>query len=247
MKSSIGFDPRAIPWTSNEGQWPALDTAALSVERLTHWFKNQPTWTPELQKEPAYGKRSPQAAAVLIPIIDRSAQGLQPRVLLTQRSQNLSSHAGQIAFPGGKVDVSDLSIEHAALREAEEEVGLSPNCVQVIGTLPPYITGTAFHITPVLGWVSAPHVICANPHEVDDVFEVPLAFLMNPNNHRFHQWQHEGISRQWYSMPYLEIQTAKHDGSEDLMKAPFKERFIWGATAAMIRNLYRFLLASNSL
>ena len=243
LKSSHGFDPRQIPWTSNEGQWPALDTAALSAERLIDLFNQPPTWTPELQKEPAIGMRNPLAAAVLIPIVDRSAQGIEPHVLLTLRSQHLSSHAGQIAFPGGKVDASDASIEHAALREAEEEVGLSPACVQVIGSLPPYVTGTAFHITPVIGWVSAHHVIRPNPHEVADVFEVPLSFLMNPDNHRFHQWEQDGVSRHWYSMPYLETQTAQHGNQQTC----FKERFIWGATAAMIRNLYRFLLASNSL
>ena len=243
MKSSSGFDPRDIPWTSNAGQWPALNTAALSVERLIHLFNKPPAWTPELQKEPISGVRSPHAAAVLIPIIDRSNQGIEPHVMLTLRSQNLSSHAGQIAFPGGKVDASDASIEHAALREAEEEVCLSPDCVQVIGVLPPYVTGTAFHITPVIGWVSPNHVIRPNPHEVADVFEVPLAFLMNPDNHRFHQWERDGVLRHWYSMPYIENQTAQQGGPAER----YQERFIWGATAAMIRNLYRFLLASNSL
>jgi 8-oxo-dGTP pyrophosphatase MutT (NUDIX family) len=243
MKSSIGFDPREIPWTSNAGQWPALNTEALTLEHLTQLFKQPPAWTPELQKEPAIGMRSPHAAAVLIPIIDRSAQGIEPHVMMTLRSPNLSSHAGQIAFPGGKVDASDASIEHAALREAEEEVGLTANCVRVIGALPPYVTGTSFHITPVIGWVSSNFVIRPNPHEVDDVFEVPLAFLMNPDNHRFHQWERDGVVRHWYSMPYVEHQNVP----QGRPAGHFKERFIWGATAAMIRNLYRFLLASNSL
>jgi 8-oxo-dGTP pyrophosphatase MutT (NUDIX family) len=239
MKSSLGFDPRDIPWTVQHGQWPALPMQALQAERLKHVFQNPPEWTPEVKKEPTVGHRPSKAAAVLIPIVLRGPQGSDPHLLLTQRTSHLSSHAGQIAFPGGKVDEDDSSIEHTALREAEEEVGLMPEFVQILGTLPSYVTGTAFHITPVVGLVSPDHSITPNPHEVDAVFEVPLSFLMNPENHRFHQWQQEGISRQWYSMPYLDTQ-------QPTLSEP-TERYIWGATAGMIRNFYRFLLAANSL
>lgn len=239
MKNSLGFDPRQVPWTLPSGHWPPIDAQNLMADRLRWVFQNPPEWTPELKKEHQVGSKSPAAAAVLIPIVLRGPDGQHPHVLLTQRTQHLSSHAGQIAFPGGKVDAEDVSVEHAALREAQEEVGLSEQYIQVIGTLPSYITGTAFHITPVVGLVDPNISITPNPHEVDDVFEVPLAFLMNPENHRLHEFEREGVVRQWYSMRYEE---SKPIGSGEI-----KERLIWGATAGMIRNLYRFLLAANSL
>jgi hypothetical protein len=111
--------------------------------------------------------------------------------------------------------------------------------VEILGTLPSYVTGTSFHITPVVGLVSPEISLVANPFEVEDIFEVPLSFLMNPENHRFHEFEREGVLRQWYSMPYEESQP---NALKDT-----KERFIWGATAGMIRNFYRFLLAVNSL
>jgi len=169
----------------------------------------------------------------------RGEKGQDPHLLLTQRAQHLSSHAGQIAFPGGKVDPEDVSLEHAALREAEEEVGLTAEFVEVLGQLPSYVTGTAFHITPVVALISPDHTIRPNANEVEFTFEVPLSFLMNPMNHRLHQWEKDGIQRQWYSMPYRPAILTASD--------PHTEFYIWGATAGMIRNLYRFLLAANSL
>ncbi len=239
MKSNLGFDPRAVPWTLQAGHWPQLSQATLQANALKKVFQNPPVWTPEIKREPNFGQRTPLAAAVLIPIVLRGPEGSEPHVLLTQRTQHLSTHAGQIAFPGGKVDAQDPSAEHAALREAHEEVGLEPHWVDVLGTLPHYVTGTAFHITPVVGLVSPQLNINANPHEVADVFEVPLSFLMDPSNHRYHEFERDGALRHWYSMPYNEPPCAGH--------SDFKERFIWGATAGMIRNLYRFLLAANSL
>lgn len=239
MKHSLGFDPRQVPWTLLSGHWPAIQPANLTADRLRAVFKNPPVWTPELRQEPQLGLKAPAAAAVLFPIVLRGPQGQHPHVLLTQRTKHLSSHAGQIAFPGGKVDAEDPSVEHAALREAQEEVGLLPQHIQVLGSLPTYITGTAFHITPVVGLVSPEISIKPNPYEVDDVFEVPLDFLMNPMNHRRHELERDGVLRQWYSMPYLETLPNT--------LAPAQERFIWGATAGMIRNFYRFLLAANSL
>jgi 8-oxo-dGTP pyrophosphatase MutT (NUDIX family) len=239
MKSSLGFDPRDIPWTHPLGEWPALPRECLMANQLKRVFENPPQWTPEVKREPAVGQRPPQEAAVLIPIVLRGDQGTEPHILLTQRTLHLSSHAGQIAFPGGKVDAEDASAEDAALREAEEEVGLAPQFVNILGTMPTYVTGTAFHITPVVGLVSPDHVVTPNAFEVAAVFEVPLSFLMNPANHRLHEWQRDGVKRQWYSMPYFEPPTSSTDQPV--------ERFIWGATAGMIRNFYRFLLAANSL
>ena len=239
MKHSLGFDPREVPWTLQTGHWPHIKAEDLRAERLRWVFQNPPDWTPELKREPQIGQKAPAAAAVLVPIVLRGSDGQDPHVLLTQRTQHLSTHAGQIAFPGGKVDAEDASLEHAALREAQEEVGLSPQYVQILGSLPNYITGTAFHITPVVGLVSPDFSMTPNPYEVADVFEVPLSFLMNPENHRLHEFERDGVVRQWYSMPYLD--------NHPILNGSTKERFIWGATAGMIRNFYRFLLAANSL
>ncbi len=248
MKHALGFDPRDIPWSVQDQHWPALPPAALHAESLREVFKNPPVWTPEVKREPSFGQRAPQAAAVLVPIVMRGEQGNEPHLLLTQRTQHLSSHAGQIAFPGGKVDSNDQSVEHAALREAEEEVGLTAEYVEVLGQLPRYITGTSFHITPVVALVSPNHTLQTNAYEVEFAFEVPLSFLMDPANHRLHQWENNGVQRQWYSMPYRPATTKLSNGSNGSNASnPETEYFIWGATAGMIRNFYRFLLASNSL
>jgi 8-oxo-dGTP pyrophosphatase MutT (NUDIX family) len=248
MKHALGFDPRDIPWSVQDQHWPALPPAALHAESLRGVFKNPPVWTPEVKREPSLGQRAPQAAAVLVPIVMRGEQGNEPHLLLTQRTQHLSSHAGQIAFPGGKVDPDDQSVEHAALREAEEEVGLTAEYVEVLGQLPSYITGTSFHITPVVALVSPNHTLQTNAYEVEFAFEVPLSFLMDPANHRLHQWENNGVQRQWYSMPYRPATTKLSNGSNASNASnPETEYFIWGATAGMIRNFYRFLLASNSL
>lgn len=159
-----------------------------------------------------------------------------PGVLLTVRSHRLRKHRGQIAFPGGRVDAGDASVEATALREAHEEIGLASSAVQLLGRLPQHPTGTGFRVHPVVGVVDAAHGIrglSPAPDEVDEVFVVPLSFLMNPANHRRHlaRWQEDGehYCLRYYSMPWQ-----SPDGHE---------YFIWGATATMLRNLYRFLIA----
>ncbi len=220
------FDPRTVPVVAtgaSEGLLPA-PAHRLTPDGLRSQFQVPPAWTPELVRERRFADREPADAAVLLPLVQREHLSL----LLTQRTAHLSTHSGQIAFPGGKVDPEDADAVAAALREAHEEIGLSADHIEVVGTLPEYITGTAFHITPVVALVRPGFDLRPNPHEVDDVFEVPLPFLMDPRHHRRHAFAFEGAVREWYSMPW-------HDGRQ--------ERFIWGATAGMLRNLYRFLSA----
>jgi 8-oxo-dGTP pyrophosphatase MutT (NUDIX family) len=160
-------------------------------------------------------------AAVLIPLIDRP-EGMM--VLLTQRSAALKQHSGQIAFPGGKIDPTDDGPHGAALREAEEEIGLSRHSVTTLGFLGPYFSTTGFRITPVVALVDPRASLTANTGEVDEVFETPLAFLMNPANHQTHQREWQGKMRSYFAMPH-------------------GDRYIWGVTAGIIRMLWLRLYA----
>ncbi|TDH34390.1 CoA pyrophosphatase [Pseudohoeflea suaedae] len=160
-------------------------------------------------------------AAVLIPVIE---DGNDARVILTQRTATLRKHSGQIAFPGGAVDPGDGSVDFAAKREAQEEIGLDPDLVDVVGHLPDYLTMTGFRITPVLSVVKPGFDLVPNPAEVDAIFEVPLDFLMDPANHRQESRVWEGRERHYFVMPY-------------------GERYIWGVTAGIIRVLYERLYA----
>lgn len=220
------FDPRQVPVIEPEPhrRLGPIDRMRLAPDALRQRFASPPDWAPELRREQRFTDRHPAAAAVLIPVVMRE----QPTLILTQRTDHLSTHSGQVALPGGRVDPEDGGAVVAALREAEEEIGLERSRVEVLGTLPEYITGTAFHVTPVVGLVAPGFQLVANPHEVAAVFEVPLSFLMDPSNHRLHALSFEGQLRHWYSMPY-------DDGVQ--------ERYIWGATAGMLRNLYHFLSA----
>ena len=154
-------------------------------------------------------------AAVLVPVVDYP----QPTVLLTQRSAHLNDHAGQISFPGGKIDATDASPLDTALREAEEEIGLSREFIDPIGYLDLYGTSFGFRILPAVARIKPGFKLRINQSEVDEVFEVPLAFLMNPVNHQIHSKEFRGIERSYYAMPY-------------------EERYIWGATAGILRALY---------
>ena len=158
----------------------------------------------------------PRDAAVLIGILERDT-GLS--VVLTQRTGHLKAHAGQVAFPGGKIDPTDAGPVDAALREADEEIGLVPSNVETLGTLAPYLTGSGYKIIPVIGKLQTAGPFRPNPDEVEDVFEVPLTFLMDPLNHQKQSRDWEGKRRYFYAMP-------------------FGERYIWGVTAGIIRSFY---------
>lgn len=155
-------------------------------------------------------------AAVLFPIVLHAAE---PTVLLTQRTAHLRDHASQISFPGGRVEPEDASAVHAALRETREEIGLAPSHIEVIGYLPEYRTSTGFSVTPVVAFVTPPFSLQPDPFEVAEVFEVPLAFLLDPANHKQHEIHWRGRLRRYYAMPYGDY-------------------FIWGATAGMIMSLF---------
>jgi 8-oxo-dGTP pyrophosphatase MutT (NUDIX family) len=175
----------------------------------------------DLDLDPAVWERAgvvaSRPAAVLIPVVDRPA----PSVILTVRTADLSSHAGQIAFPGGKIDSHDASPVGAALREAEEEIGLDRALIEPLGYLDLYLTFSGFRILPTVARVAPGYTLTLNTSEVSEAFEVPLAFLMGPENHQRHSrdWK-GGIIRQYYAIPY-------------------QDRYIWGVTAGILRNLYQ--------
>jgi 8-oxo-dGTP pyrophosphatase MutT (NUDIX family) len=164
---------------------------------------------------------TPVAAAVLVPLVNRP-EGLQ--VLLTERSADLPDHPGQISFPGGRVEPEDADDTAAALREAHEEIGLAPSRVEVLGEIPAYETVTGYRVQPVVGWIEPPVDLVPDPVEVAAVFEVPLDFLLDPANHQRHFRMLGELRRDYWAMPY-------------------KERYIWGATAAMLLILERTLKA----
>jgi len=173
----------------------------------------------DLDLDPAVWERAGVAAtrpaAVLVPVIDRP----EPAVLLTQRTSDLPSHPGQIAFPGGKIDADDDDPRAAALREAEEEIGLDPRLVEPLGYLDLYLTFSGFRVLPMVARIAPGYALALNRSEVADAFEVPLSFLMEPGNHQFLTRDWKGIERAYYAMPY-------------------GERYIWGVTAGILRNMY---------
>lgn len=218
------FDPRVVPVIGVDAHLPAVRREQLTPEALRRRFAEPPAWEPEVWAERKFMERTPAEASVLVPVVMRE----RPMVILTERTTHLSTHSGQIAFPGGKRDDTDLDAADTALREAHEEIGLERDRAEVIGQMPIYTTGTQFIVTPVIALVDPGYRLNVNAFEVADAFEVPLDFLMNPAHHRRHAFDFQGARREWFSMPYM-------DGST--------ERFIWGATAAMLRNFYRFLAA----
>lgn len=242
MSSSIGFDPQAARIESQSTE-PALPEQALSFSALEQLFSRRrsqpdfPRWAPEMVQDRRRPLRpvtreTAVRASVLIPFAGEQ----QVSIVLTQRTEDLSSHAGQVSFPGGRAEASDPSEEHTALREAHEEIGVHPERIAVWGRLPDYMTATGFLVTPVLGRITAASGYVRDEREVADVFEVPLRFLMNPANHQVRivpaNESPTGELIRFYAMPYV---SPLHGN---------REFFIWGATAAMLRNLYHLLAAA---
>jgi 8-oxo-dGTP pyrophosphatase MutT (NUDIX family) len=217
----LPFDPEQLPIDGIAGEGPVAPER-LNADWLRSHFAAPPIWQPEALDE-SVGRRPVMIpAAVLIPLVARPG-GLT--MLLTQRTDHLNTHAGQISFPGGRAEDYDASLVDTALREAQEEIGLDRRHVEIIGHMPDYLTGTGYHVTPVVGLVTPPFALEADPHEVAEIFEVPLAFLMNGAHHKRLSIELPGGGRRsFYAMPY-------------------ERYFIWGATAGMLRNLFHFLRA----
>lgn len=220
--AKIPFDPEQLPIDSvaTEG---ALDAERLLAAWLRERFANPPAWQPEALEEALLRRANITPASVLIALVQRP-EGLS--MLLTQRTAHLTDHAGQISFPGGRAEDYDASAIDTALRETEEEIGLDRRHIEVVGVLPDYVTGTGYRVTPVVGLITLPFELTPDANEVAEVFEVPLAFLMDAANHRRLSFElPEGAGRRsFYAMPYERF-------------------FIWGATAGMLRNLFHFLRA----
>ncbi|MBV7482263.1 CoA pyrophosphatase [Bordetella sp. BOR01] len=226
------FDPAAQAWQPADAALAPVPPDRLLPELLRGALSQPGPWPQDPLGSTEYrhpGREgAPVLAAVLIPLVAH-ASGV--RVMLTQRAAHLHDHAGQISFPGGRLETTDATPVDAALREAEEETGLPIDYVDVLGSMPAYLTSTGFSITPVLSLVRPGFTLVPDSFEVAEVFEVPLAFLMDPANHRLYRAPlPDGRERQYYAMPW-------------------QGHFIWGATAGMLRNLYhlvRHRLAANA-
>ena len=226
--SKLSFDPELLPVESLAGETPVL-AEQLTVAALRERFANPPDWRPETMEEQllrisnGINGKLPTAASVLVPLVVRG-DGLT--LMFTQRTAHLTDHAGQVSFPGGRAELYDASPIETALRETDEEVGLDRRHIEVLGTLPEYLTGTGYRVTPVVALVHPPFAVQPDPGEVAEIFEVPLAFLMDGVNHqrRSAEFPNGRGRRTFYAMPYDRF-------------------FIWGATAGMLRNLFHFLRA----
>ncbi|WP_229409057.1 CoA pyrophosphatase [Massilia yuzhufengensis] len=222
--AKLVFDPTAMPVDAVAGE-AALAPALLTPDAVRARFARTLPWQPEISDEarmadPALRLRR---AAVLVSLVERPG-GLT--VLLTKRTEHLSSHAGQVSFPGGRAEELDSSPIETALRESEEEIGLHRRHVEIIGILPEHVTISAYRVTPVVALVTPPFELIADPNEVAGIFEVPLAFLMAGANHQ----------RRSVALP-------DGAGKRSFYAMPYEEYFIWGATASMLRNLYHYLRA----
>ncbi len=201
--------------------WLASSAAIAATGDASFSDDGEITPSPSIEIAP----RKLKTAAVLVLLINR-ADSAGPQVLFTQRTAHLTDHAGQISFPGGRVEESDRDAVHTALRETEEETGVDSARIEIIGSLPNYTTGTGYLITPVVGWIEPPLIYAPDPTEVSECFEVPFNFLINPDNHRLETAMYKGRMRSYYAMPY---------------STPAGGRYIWGATAGMLVTLTRVI------
>ncbi len=202
------------------GSAPRVDRGAIDLDSLRRVLHREPARSPVVLED-GVGDEELTPAAVLFPIVRRSRE---PTVLLTQRTAHLKDHPGQISFPGGRCELADGSPADTALREADEEIGLSSAHIEIAGYLPEYLTSTGFRVTPVVAMITPPFELRLDAFEVEEAFEVPLSFLLDPANHQQHSLHYRGKLRHYYAMPYGDY-------------------FIWGATAGMIMSLYRALEA----
>lgn len=219
----VGHDPAFVPL---HARGEPVTAERLTAEALRRRFASPPAWQPEITADArlAQAREPLREAAVLIPLVMHDAG---PTVLLTRRTSHLHDHAGQISFPGGGIEEHDETPVAAALRETEEEVGLRAESVEVLGSLPRYATATGYVVTPVVGLVTPGFLLEIDTFEVEEVLEPPLAFLMNPAHHERRLIDFDGVRRTFYAMPY----------------EAGRRYFIWGATAAMLRNFYHLLRA----
>ena len=219
------FDPETAPITGT-ASGIALPRERLTVERLRAAFAARRPWAPERSDESRKPRLRPGAsglvpASVLVPIVVRDSG---PTMLLTERTAHLNDHAGQVSFPGGSAEATDIDVVDTALRESEEEIGLARDRVEVLGRLPDYPTITGFNVAPIVALVFPPFTLQLDPFEVAEAFEVPLEFLFDPANQQRREIEIDRQVRHFLAMPY-------------------GPHFVWGATAAMLRNLYLFLVA----
>lgn len=216
------IDPTVQP-VEAVAEGASVSADRLTAEALRRRFAFPPEWQPEVKEEKRFVDRDWLSAAVLVPLVDRPG-GMS--VLLTQRSMRLKDHPGQISFPGGRVDEEDDTHIETALREAKEEIGIDRDRVEILGLMPEYRTGSGFKVIPVVSIVHPPFEISLNKREVEDAFELPFSFFMNGTN---------------YQIRSADFPNAL--GRRRFYTIPCNGRFVWGATAAMLRNLYHFIRA----
>ena len=198
--------------------FPVADGTLGESRREPSDFDLNPELLPEAAGPGVDALQAARPAAVLIPAIARP----EITLLFTQRTAHLTAHAGQIAFPGGKTEPFDVDPLATALREAQEEIGLDPSGVEILGELPVYDTITGFRIHPVVGWIERPSALVPDPFEVADVFEVPLAFALDPRNHERDSYERDGRRREFFVLRW-------------------QDRYIWGATAGILVNFARMM------
>ena len=218
-----GFDPSSPPWQVADQGLSAVGRQWFNPESFRRLWAGIPNWQWDEKSEGSELASSGRKAAVLVPLVERP-EGLC--VMLTQRTAHLKDHAGQISFPGGRIEDDDDGPVGAALREAFEETGLPQTHVEVLGAMPRYGTSTGFVVTPVVGLVRPGFTLAPAASEVATVFETPMEFLMDPANHRLYR------------------ATLPDGGQREYFAMPWEGHFIWGATAGMLRNLYRTLLSA---